>query len=664
MAPRREILDSEDEGDDFGSINGGDHDAQDDQVALVDIPNNDHAGDNSEQQSLPPSDKTTRNSTGSTDPAFFQRIYDEQQAAACAPDATTTQLTTPRKGTAAEEVDPWELPVSPPPATRSMGLGSSSRSSGRITRSSEKRRQSEQTSNVHIGQEADPYEFPSTADVSPVRPSKRKKRDHKSSSLRQSNSSEAVRETAGSSWGIGQVPAESNHNGPDSSMPPPTLPAMYITTSALTSSQKQQYQPVNLSSQNEPEHRDLAGTNGVYPINGPYKSSGATTIAYPTPSRFVSSVPTEVLNDVLPQAAPPRDSDDPVPTEPMSSPDELAGSAPTNRAKSQATQKAGPSSQLESPVSTRRTKRHTSHVDYGGSFNEPIVLDNTQPPNDFQENDTSDFICDQDWQPGNDKQQNRTRKGSVEQSVSAITEQPPAKKKRGRKKKEQIIEEPVLEEGVGEGALPFEGSSKIELDVPLVRDDIEEPPTKKRRGRPRKSDTAKVTSTAAQAGIQAEGETHDDYAMEQAEVPASKGKRGRKANNKTAKKSKVADSEDEDEEFEAKQALDEPEESTSLSEMSHNTRQPAIAEDANLPKTGKTSDEGDNSESKENSNNQQQGKKSPETEDTEKRVLASKATPAPASKTNPIMPTPGKVQYRVGLSRKSRIAPLLKSLKK
>lgn len=378
MAPRKEILDSDDDGDDFGSVNGENSDGPDSRSAPV--LNGEHNHHPTEQGSLPPSDKTTRHSTDSTDPAFFHRIYEEQQAAACAQDVTTstssgiitspgrqkvpvhpaynvkssltsltsvtdpvpasrktrrsgersaeegaadlTQLTTPRKGNVVEEVDPWELPVSPPPATR--GRGSASRSSTRITRSSEKRRRSSLRLAPGVGDELavsrgdpDPYEFPSTADLSPVRPSKRKKQNVKSSLAQGSHPSEAGQETVGLNWELepGRVPADHSHE-PDSSMPP-TLPAMYIAPRILTDSQKQQYRPVDVSSQHEPEPRELPALGGIYQNNEVYKSSGATTIAYPTPSRFASSVQRGITDDMLPYAVPPRDPDGPPAQEPV-----------------------------------------------------------------------------------------------------------------------------------------------------------------------------------------------------------------------------------------------------------------------------------------------------------------------------------------------------------
>ena len=360
MAPRREILDSEDEGDDFESVNGETSDA----LALEADPSGHHDNFN-----LDAPGETTSHSTGSTDPAFFQRIYEDQQAAVSAPDSTThplrneaspssgaitspgreirkqpgsteksslssvtdpvpasrkakkhkqssmkevldlTQITTPRKGGAGGEVDPWELPSSPLQAADN--IGSTARSS-RVTRSSEKRKRTGQQSSprgvLHAESSElspsrdvpDPYDFPDPDDMSPVRPSKRKKRDTKSSSAQKNRGSDSQQLdepgilSAGHEGGHGTA----NNNGPDSSIPP-TLPAMYIAPTSLTDSQKQQYKAVSVSSQPQVPGGGLE-TNG-------YKSSGATTVAYPTPSRFRSSIQRGITDDMLPYPVPALD---------------------------------------------------------------------------------------------------------------------------------------------------------------------------------------------------------------------------------------------------------------------------------------------------------------------------------------------------------------------
>ncbi|KAM7206198.1 hypothetical protein V8F33_000484 [Rhypophila sp. PSN 637] len=710
MAPRREILDSEDEGDGFDSLNDENHDDQNAQFTLNgEI--GDHDNDGNEGDKIPPSDKTTSHSTGSTDPVFFQRIYDEQQAAALAQNtadspapgarpassgnltspgrpkpvqpasnekssltsvtdpvsgtrktkkprlsskevANLTQLTTPRKGNAAAEVDPWEMPDSPAQPTRAMG--SASTSSRLITRSSEKRRRSDQQSSLDLEPEAggiDPYEFPSTADASPVRPPKRKKRNLKSSSAQESGSSEAIQYTA--DLGSGNHPTQAtsdNTNAPESSLPP-TLPAMYIAPRVLTESQKQQYQKVTVSSQHEQQE------NGVFQNDNVYKSSGATTIAYPTPSRFRSSVQRGITDDMLPYAVPARDPDGPMLQEPMSSPDELAGSARSTRTRSQAMHGAQPSSHLESPVATRSARRRTRHTSPGEHFDEPIVLDNTQPADEILQDEIrqgfdTNAQVDHSTNDGtnlNDEwgvEQQQQPEDDIVETTAAVSPEPPPKKKRGRKKKESVLEEPVSDLGFGDATLPTEEIPSTMADAPPI--EAEEPPTKKRRGRPRKA-----AATQPETPIE---DAKDETTLE-SKAPPDNEKGGRKGKKKNTKKNKADDDEDDSE---LNPQAEEIEPARSLADIPDNPRQ---AEPVKQSKTKKTPDADFEVESKENDDSKQrrqEKQKGQGSEDIEKPAPGK--APATANKAAPI--TPGKVQYRVGLSRKTRIAPLLKSLKK
>lgn len=365
MAPRREILDSEDEGDDFESINGETSDALPLEADLSGHHNNSNLD--------APAGETTRHSTGSTDPAFFQRIYEEQQAdtsitthplrveappssgvitspgreiqkqpVSTAKSSLTsitdpvpasrrprkskqssmkevldlTQITTPRKGGASGEVDPWELPSSPLPVVDNVG--STARSNSRISRSSEKRKRTGQQSSPRGIPNAesselspsrdipDPYNFPDPDDMSPVRPSKRKKRETKSSSARKSRGSDIhqLEEPGLSSTGYEGGHGTTN-NGPDSSIPP-TLPTMYIAPTSLTDSQKQQYTAVSVSSEHWQEPQEPSAPVGGLETNA-YKSSGATTVAYSTPSRFRSSIQRGITDDMLPYPVPAMD---------------------------------------------------------------------------------------------------------------------------------------------------------------------------------------------------------------------------------------------------------------------------------------------------------------------------------------------------------------------
>jgi hypothetical protein len=73
-------------------------------------------------------------------------------------------------------------------------------------------------------------------------------------------------------------------------VPDTAPPSLYVAQSTLTASQKRQYVSVSLSSQDVPEVVETF-LPGQPSVGGGevYKSSGATTIAYPTPSRIGSS---------------------------------------------------------------------------------------------------------------------------------------------------------------------------------------------------------------------------------------------------------------------------------------------------------------------------------------------------------------------------------------
>jgi hypothetical protein len=65
--------------------------------------------------------------------------------------------------------------------------------------------------------------------------------------------------------------------------------SLYIAQSALTASQKQEYRMVSQSSDAPPETVEQSLPTQQFVVGEIHKSSGATTIAYPTPSRVASS---------------------------------------------------------------------------------------------------------------------------------------------------------------------------------------------------------------------------------------------------------------------------------------------------------------------------------------------------------------------------------------
>ena len=304
--------------------------------------------------------------TDSTDPSFFQRIYDQQQAAAHAQDlipdtapagpsaSTWTQISsapppghkpqpkdhssltsitdpvpasrkskrsrevprteiidlteTPRKEAASLESDVWDVPTS----ARSQ----------RTTTTYGKRKlaplslEQEPTPDV-MPDTQDPYAFP---DATP--PAKRKTgRDHPSSSAQQSPDSSPLMLIPTEDVNTSDRRMRSSRKkqasfGVESSMPDTAAPSLYVTQSTLTASQKREYRTVSLSSEAMPEGSEMLPPDQPFGAGEVYKSSGATTIAYPTPSRVASSrrLPeiTEELDDSPAGTSLVMDADHPV----------------------------------------------------------------------------------------------------------------------------------------------------------------------------------------------------------------------------------------------------------------------------------------------------------------------------------------------------------------
>jgi hypothetical protein len=342
MAPRREILDSEDDDSDFGGgPEAGDGEAE---VGHPELTLEKAASPRVEPMGAP-----HNASTDSTDPSFFQHIYDQQQAAveasevipdtapaAAAASAWTeissapppgqkhpaknasspntsitdpahasrrpkrsrevvpaevidlTDITTPRKDAAsAGSADVWDVPVVSAKSQRST------RTYGK--RKSPRRQQlSLEETMPDLPPTQDPYALP---EATPPPARKRTRR-------RSPPSSSPPQPQAQDSSPVMLVPAEvvassdrqtrsrRGRNaaalGVASSMPD-TASSLYISQSVLTASQKQEYKTVSLSSEAAPDE-PVTSFPAQPPVAGEvYKSSGATTIAYPTPSRIGSS---------------------------------------------------------------------------------------------------------------------------------------------------------------------------------------------------------------------------------------------------------------------------------------------------------------------------------------------------------------------------------------
>ncbi|KAK4040579.1 hypothetical protein C8A01DRAFT_15569 [Parachaetomium inaequale] len=674
MAPRQEILDSEDDGSDFGDgPQFGETETHETEVP---------------QETIGASH--TAAGTDSTDPSFFQRIYNQQQHAAAGmqdvipdtappgPAASTwtdissapppggqkqpqakgsssltsvtdpvpasrkakrarqvhqsevidlTDITTPRKEAAASGTsDPWDVP---PPSPRSQ----------RTTRTYGKRQQlsleQEEALPSTMLDTQDPYAFPDA--TPPTRQNTRRgtpsssarhapqdsspvmmlvPTEEAASSEKRTRSSRKKKKEA-SFGGIGGM--ESSSSLADTAVPP----SLYVSQSSLTASQRQEYQVVSLSSEAVPEVPDeemsspLAGQALGVGMGEMYKSSGATTIAYPTPSRAASS--RRRLPGVVEEGEGEGEGDGGVAGASLgydvgyqqSSPDVLtdmttATASRSKRSRTKVVSSAGlDASELETPASTRRAKKRKVVREVEDEVWELDPLGRTQENNDAPQQDT----------------QNEGEGGDA-----AHTAQP-----------ELSVD--------GQASVPEVETLNVEAtEAPIA---IPKPAPKGKRGRKKKGPKTQEPAPELEEPIQT-AEAEPELAPEPSEAtePPGKRKRGRPCKSGTAKPQPEPEYEPSQQHTDEAQAEVETDTAPQpLSELDHNS-QPSAAV---ATKEGGGDAIGDTKENELPAAKEAAVKEKP----TEKEK------PAKDVKSGAL-----KVQYRVGLSKRSRIAPLLKCLKK
>ncbi|KAK4119958.1 hypothetical protein N657DRAFT_603548 [Parathielavia appendiculata] len=663
MASRREILDSEDDGSDFGD---GPLSGNEDEMRRNDF-------DAAHETVI---DASHSAGMGSTDPSFFQRVYDQQQAAVdehhVIPDTAPvvpaasawtelssapppgqkpqakeyssltsitdpmpasrrskqssdvaqaevvdlTDLTTPSKEPASGTSDVWDVPTS----TWSQ----------RTTRTYGKRKMAQLSLEYRAPPEnmpdtQDPYALPQS---SPPARKKRNKRGTPSSSVQQPPDSSPVmlvhvppeeppsldRRTRSSrkkkaGFGVGISTTES-------SMPDTAPPSLYVAQSTLTSSQNREYAVVGSSAEALPEVSEtfLPGQSSMW-RGELYKSSAATTIAYPTPSRIGSS---RRLADVFEE----MDGVDVAETSlsydvgyQQSSPDVLTDMAAGNtatatRSRRKIASSGGlGSSELEPTPSARRTKRRKVVQEVDSEPRELDPLEGSREDTDAPQHTMhiAGELGEEDHPAAGDGIQaplpdTEPTPTEVDPTKVPVDTQKPAanKGKRGRKKKGAKTQGPTLD--VDE---PAAAEATPQREQKLAG--LQEPPTKRKRGRPRGSESA-----IPQAGpVEQEPEQqHTEEVQTEAEPNV------------------------------APQAL---------SEASHNSQRD--------PAAGAKGDEG-----ADKTNNNENGPPANDVDVSGKPKEKEKEKEKQAARD--VKPSLQKVQYRVGLSKKSRIAPLLKSLKK
>ncbi|RYP80815.1 hypothetical protein DL769_002285 [Monosporascus sp. CRB-8-3] len=471
--------------------------------------------------------------------------------------------------------------------------------------------------------------------------------------------------------------APDDRRGGDEFAEPPPLPAskkpkvslydatsensttFYIAQSNLTTMQKLEYQKVQVPS------NPYAGLTET-PAN--QKSSGVTTIAYSTPSFYASSgppLPWERTPAVPQQADASEHAIDIT-----SSPDVMASghgrpkrrkSASASHAEEEAAEATNDAllALSETPASLKKRRRKAKGVEevdelgHDDSWdsdavgyhretyrprrsrrrsNVASIHEDETAQNEAAEDPVDVVGVDQTERPVDTVQEDSAAEAqpAAPEISEAVEPELPLKaqpKKRGRKKKQPAIEEVPQDEQPAE-----EEAAAIELDPPIQPAEVEEPveKPKKKRGRPRKSDQAKAAEvdpppaaveTQAEPEEQSRDNDDDEAPPEQVEGES----KSKKAAQRRTRKS------DPDEDMAPEQ------EPSALKELDGNASSRSMSSE---PASKKSSEGGAATEN-----------------DHQSKAQAAKETPKPAA-------SQSKVLYRVGLSKKTRIAPLLKSIRK
>ncbi|KAI2468295.1 hypothetical protein F4781DRAFT_277035 [Annulohypoxylon bovei var. microspora] len=446
----------------------------------------------------------------------------------------------------------------------------------------------------------------------------------------------------------------------------------YIAQSNLTTMQKLEYQRVNVT------QNSYSGL----PVSLPNpKSSGVSTVAYSTPSRYASSsgppLPWERGSMADTQLA-----ESPDVMDITSSPDIIA-----------AGHGYAPVADMGPPYIPTNTVSHEVEAPIGDStMGDPPNKKRKKRSKDIQDED--ELVQDQSWDPStiDDYKDNHKRRrpneddGDIELIIHPPEEEPPQEIERGDLPREDVyrVDEPVPEMPATELPIPPSAPEPVQLEaqpVPppkkrgrkkkqpaneqVVQDELpvenqataQEPPTaakgseiqvepekpKKKRGRPRKSDPAK-----SEALIVPEFEPIDPPKTlgndDESEGITSE---RTEAIKKSRRKPQAQRKEGEDVETNEPAAnVNRDRDVTPLKEISSNTRTPSKkSTSAEAVPTGPAIESltGPNLPPK----------------SLEKGHTTPKPTPTPTPTTSQ-----PKVPYRVGLSKRTRIASLLKIIKR
>ncbi|KAI1269873.1 hypothetical protein F5Y18DRAFT_112261 [Xylariaceae sp. FL1019] len=405
----------------------------------------------------------------------------------------------------------------------------------------------------------------------------------------------------------------------------------YVAPSNLTTMQKLEYQKVNVP----------ATTYSGFPGSLNNKSSGASTVAYSTPSGY-SSIPP------LPWEKSPAQRADLSATETIdiisSSPDALAAGA-DDGIECGATHVSipGEDDQTESIIALAQTQNLASGKKEKAPRLETDEADELSVEDMFDSNEiglprelykprpsrrrsaaaptvaSEVGFLEEDIEPLTDAETAVEPTASLD-PISAPAEKEQAElppKKRGRKKKQPVVVDDTQEVDLGEDKQPIDEVTSV---ADVVEEEVPAEKPRKKRGRPRKGSAKPVVEVVPEAD-QLAGQAEEDTEIQKPSLR-------KKDHDKRASKKKkmVMDSEDEEEvEIEETKPV---EKKLPLKEQDRNSMSPSKSP----------------------------GKK-PEIKDEV-------STPKPQAKDAKVPASQSKAIYRVGLSKKSRIAPLLKIIKK
>lgn len=358
----------------------------------------------------------------------------------------------------------------------------------------------------------------------------------------------------------------------------------YVAASNLSASQRRQYRRVQISDSHLGESTITDSAGQMQPPSN-HKSSGATTVAVSTPSRYASSGP-----------RPPWEMEQPLDVNERSA-IELTLSSPDAISAEDAGQ-----ADDESPVQRQSVKRKRPSIrDDDDELGQNEILDS--PLSDLD----PEFAI-------SSRRSSKKAKQSVKSSADASVAEP---KKRGRKKK---TTQPLSEEVIHAEETQDVASVSEPAIIPEVTPEAIAEKPKKKRGRPRKSDAQKnqdttdvaVSATKKLVGskIAAPPSPEDTSVEGESMTIADSRKRSGGQNLATTEKNKAE---------------------ADISEVTTRSVSPLKEADRNALLTSQST-----------------------ISDSDKSMVKSSITPSQA----------GKSLYRVGLSKKSRIAPLLKIIRK